>query len=568
MPRPTGTSQAKPKSKSSSKPGPKPGSGRLDALIVQTARQLGRDEMPTMTAEDRAWFESDPALAGALLQATIDAAQAGGDGGNLLEACCWLLRIQLELIRLHMEAGHEWAASLLESYQQLLIDLGRSGALDARNWNAMAELLQGAKIPVRPEMALALAEARPGFVRNDPKDPMADMSPEALMVQLRGIVDQMGDDTDDPFEIVEGMIEVGATMPPKFRVLMVGAFGRSSRQVMRETLPLWLLDAEPDVRAAAAAALEEAARPEAFSPLMLRRTTLVRDWAPPNERDAIDRAIRRADQAGVACAAPPREKPSKVGGPVILCSMIDGGGAQSVVLASPGRGKGLFAGLLLKQEYGVRDAWRLPAAPRREIDRMLAHMRQEMPMAPIGRETLDLLAGHFIAVGAKAGRPPAPATIGIAEALGAGWKDCGFDPAAEAVRLFESLEADARAEPAVAQALRRAADWIDDHPDMQSWYVDDPALRAVAVASASRPTALRRVLRDVLPPLRAIWTERALVMALWLQAGGAAARQYGSWQDCATLAYALATGRKMEDIPAMTLIARRSLSVARNRLAG
>ena len=69
----------------------------------------------------------------------------------------------------------------------------------------------------------------------------------------------------------------------------------------REAVPLLLLDPEPAVRQAAAAVLEQIAVPEAISPVMLRRTLLIRNWAPEGEREAIDRLIRRARAEGVAC---------------------------------------------------------------------------------------------------------------------------------------------------------------------------------------------------------------------------------------------------------------------------
>lgn len=57
-----------------------------------------------------------------------------------------------------------------------------------------------------------------------------------------------------------------------------------------------------------------------------------------------------------------------------------------------------------------------------------------------------------------------------------------------------------------------------------------------------------------------------LLTMLWLQGGvGEATPADGRWQDCAVLAHELLAGRKPAALPAMVVIAERSIAAARAR---
>jgi hypothetical protein len=92
--------------------------------------------------------------------------------------------------------------------------------------------------------------------------------------------------------VVEGLAETSMLMPAELRAYMTHELGLSPHAVLREAVPLLLLDPEPTVRQAAAAVLEQVASPETISPVMLRRTLLIRNWVPEAEREAIDRPAK------------------------------------------------------------------------------------------------------------------------------------------------------------------------------------------------------------------------------------------------------------------------------------
>jgi hypothetical protein len=100
---------------------------------------------------------------------------------------------------------------------------------------------------------------------------------------------------------------------------------------------------------------------------------------------------------------------------------------------------------------------------------------------------------------------------------------------------------------------------------MQSWFEDDATVRAL-VEGRPRPkqeVSVRRMLQEVLPTRREIWTERLLLLVLWLQAATSNPRLVGQWQDCVVLAHELLAGRPLTELPAMVAIAERSILAAR-----
>jgi hypothetical protein len=185
---------------------------------------------------------------------------------------------------------------MLDAYQEKLIALIQAEAVPEQDWFELVNLLKVAKVPIRPEMqealTMAAVDATPG------EAPL----PQEIPQQFRRLIDEIGAAADNPFMVVEGLAETSMLMPAELRAYMTHELGLSPHAVLREAVPLLLLDPEPTVRQAAAAVLEQVASPETISPVMLRRTLLIRNWVPEAEREAIDRLARKMRMKGVTCA--------------------------------------------------------------------------------------------------------------------------------------------------------------------------------------------------------------------------------------------------------------------------
>ena len=529
--------------------------------MIRAAAKAARRGAPQIGPGDQDWLEQHPQSLWPLLHETVTILTAARPDRVLAATGLWLLAHQLELIRYRLDRGYPWALEMVEAYQRRLIELARDDVLDGTYWLALVNILREAKVPVRPEIAQAMAEAVAEALDEgmSSRGPASGASvapePQAGPDQMRALLDELGRLSDTPFLAIEALTETGSLLPAEIRAFLAHELGLSAHAVLREAVPLLLLDPEPGTRQAAAQVLEQIAVPETFSPVMLRRCLLVRNWVPEADRAAIDRAVRQARLKGVVCAqwAPP---------PVldIQCSMLDGSGTQAALFSTRSGRKGLLAGLLLKQLAGVSDAWCHRDVSRKEIAGKVEATRQDAAWLPVGRAFLDTIVQHHVHKGAARGVPPGAILVEIAEAIGAAdWKDRALDVETEISGLY--LEAG----PSPGTAGQDT--WLVDSAIVQSWFEDDPAVRALA-AGKPRPkqaAVAKRVLEEILPARRAVWAERVLLLALWLRAGPEKFMPGGSpWRDCARLAHALQAGDGLADLPAMVAIAERSALAARS----
>ncbi|HUB16555.1 MAG TPA: hypothetical protein VMB34_31760 [Acetobacteraceae bacterium] len=530
--------------------------------MARSLRRQSDEAMPDLSPDDRDWMEETPQSLWPILAGAVAAASAKPRDDALMQAWLLLLNEQLELIRYRAERGRDWANEMLDEYQDRLIQLAGANTLDNEDLLHLVTALGHAKVAVKPELSEVLMGSGPGLP--------GSVRPEQALDQLvRPLIAKMARNVASPFEVVEAMNETAGVMPTEIRSFMAHELALSPQPVMRDAVPLMLLDADAEVRRAAALALDQTAAPDTLSPVSLRRAIALRNWIPEADRPPLDQAIRKARTKGV--------QPAQWGHTqehVLRASPIDGSGAQSLLFLGKSGRTGLFAGLLLKQGFGVRDGWCSPDTPRREISSAVAGLQRQVPSPEIERSYIDVAVQNAIAAGVAEGHPPDPALLQIAEAVdGADWKDRRLDVAAESERLVAELPAEQLTEAAITASLKRTGSWLTANHLTDSWFEDDAevndllgTLRAMDVAAASRT-----LLDGLLAQRRSIWAERFLLASLWaraVKAGqppplGAGVRAI-TWRDLALLAREVLSTRPLREIGVMTEIAKRTVSASRS----
>jgi len=531
---------------------------RARALVGQLARKSNGE----LGMQDRTWLETTPQTLPVLADLLVEAMTAPVRSETQVAACLDLLTLQLEFVRYRLDRGWDWAARMLNAYQQRLIALGKAGTLESPDWFVMAGALTQARVPVSDEVQLALADA--GMTGTSAVAP-----PEALLTALRGLSDELAGMVGSPFEVIEALNAASAVMPATLRSFMATELALSPHAVLREAVPLMLLDGDSSVRRAAAAAMEQTAGADTVSPDWLRRAITIRNWIPQPDRADLDRAIRKARSAGVAIGtwpAGPGDRANGAPGEIAFhASMVDGSGAQSILAISRAGRKGPVAGLLLKHGAGVQDAWLDRSVSRSQSNGMLRDMKSEVPSDEVDRQYVDAAVQHAVATGLESGTVPGETLLAIAECVGGvEWKDRRLDVAAEAERLFGELDAAERQPESVEAALARGAAWMQREPIAASWFEDTQNVRRVVakVPRTDNAGATRLVLDEILPGSRMAWAERFLLMALWCQA--ATTKAHRAWSgDFVILAHALIGPAPLETIPIMTCIAAQTVMAAR-----
>jgi hypothetical protein len=536
-------------------PGEPPPPSAADKMAVEHLAALLTHEMkqrrPDFHAHDDGLLalEGTPQALWLILDGVIAACCAHPRDDASVEAWLRLLERQLTSIRYRIERGWAWASGMADEFKRKLTGIGESGQVPPEDFARIAVTLSKAGIDVDQETRIALADVG---LNMPPRD----------FAQMRGdlheLMEQMASLSETAFDATAGMNEATQIMPSELRCYLAHEFAHSPHAVLRDTLPMLLLADDQEVRRAAAAALEQTAAPDTMSPETLRRMIAVRNWLPEADRAGVDRAIRQARVKNVECAAwPPAQDMS------IMASTLDGLGAQSIVLSSPGRKKGIVAGLLLKRGFGVADSWCHIETPRREMSDMLSTMRRETAACEIDRGCLDLAVQHALATNTAKGQPPGTDVLRIAELIGAAdWRDRELDIGAEARRLFDALPEDQRSPAAIEASLRRSGDWINTALG-DTWFLDEPEVRSIVKQGGrSGDQAEHRLMTEVMPGQRGMWAELFVLHALRARAAKDLA-QHAQVADFAILAHCLCGDRELKDIPLIVASARRTIKVLR-----
>jgi hypothetical protein len=516
--------------------------GRVKAIAKRIARNAGAD----LSVEDHGWLEQTPQTLPVIVDMLVGAAGAAKRDEPLIVAYQVLLALQLEFVRYRQDRGWDWANDMIDAFQQRLIVLGQTAKVPREDWFTMCNALTEARVQVSESVQMALADA--GFSSEDVAGP-----PGEMLGVLRGFLDELATMVTTPFEVVHALQNAGAMLPAMLRGFMATELALSPHPVLRDAVPVMLLDDDETVRKGAAAALEQTARPETMSPDTLRRAIIVRNWIPVGDRPPLDAAIRKARLAGVEIGAWPAATPDLE----FHASAIDGSGAQSILVASRTGKKGFFGGVLLRHGIGVVDTWADPDLSRGKISKLLREAQMSAPHVRIGKSFVDTLVQHGIGTATERAAVPPALLLEMAEILGGTeWKDRRLDVKAEAGRLFDQLDPKDRTPEGIEAGLARGLEWMTDDDVFATWYEDGPQVQQ-ALAKLPRTDRIGMttlVMTDILPNRRMEWAERFLMTALSYQAGSDA-RQQAKAGDLALVANALAGDGPIGAIPAMAVIA-------------
>ncbi|WP_428530792.1 hypothetical protein [Rhodopila sp.] len=528
-------------------PSEPPPATALDRNRVKAiAKRVARTANAAVNLEDRGWLEQTPQTLPVITEALVSAASAAKRDDALVLAYQSMLALQLEFVRYRQDRGWDWADEMLEAFGQRLIALGDQAAIPQDDWFMMCGALTQARVPVSKSLQMALADA--GFKPDEDLGP-----PEQMLETLRGFMDELSKMVSSPFEVIHSLQTAGAMLPSMLRQFMATELALSPHAVLRDAVPIMLLDDDAEVRHGASAALEQTARPATMSPDALRRAIAVRNWMPAADRAPLDAMVRKARLGGVETGAWPSAIPDLE----FYASTIDGSGAQSLLVASRAGKKGFFGGLLMRHGIGVVDTWADPDVSRGKIAKLMREAQMSAPHARVDKSFVDTLVQHGIGTAVERNTVPPAMLLDMAELLGgAEWKDRRLDVRAEADRMFDLLDPHDRSPAGIAEGFARGVTWMAEDDVFTSWYEDGPPVQQ-ALAKLPRTDQAgmaEAVMTEILPDKRTEWAERFLMMALWLQATGEA-RQSGRARDMVLVAHALVEDQPLEAVPIMAVIA-------------
>ncbi|MFV3076807.1 UPF0149 family protein [Niveispirillum fermenti] len=479
-----------------------------------------------------------PALGGQLVARFCAAPQdapAMQDLGDLLDHA-------LENARMAQEGGLKRGRDFLRAVDDAIILADGQGRLGSTHRLMLAGLWARNGLPAPDVLAI-----------NDTDEEMAELLSQASLGQdgdaiVGSLFDSLIEQADgDVGELHAALQESFPAMPPGMREHLVAYILTRPGAINLRLACFWLLDAAADLRLDAAEGLAaRLARGELPGDIM-PTLVILRSWMPEDAaRAAVDRLLRDAMRAGIAT---PAATPATWTCHRIQATLPDGGGAQSIAVALQLGRERKMGMVLLKQGFGIKDAFVLPCTSASEQKRMTRQMAEDTGAQDIPPPVLARLLSQALADGLARNLPPAPGLIEVAALCGL----TNLRPEPLETEAMIAALGPAATIPTLPAALRdqlvsASGQWWQRHPIAQSWFEENDEAHA-ALEGAKTARARNSALWKWLELRRVWWTRIIAQAAMVLDAAG-----HPDANSFTATALALQGGQKLKDIPVMSYI--------------
>lgn len=457
-----------------------------------------------------------------------------------------LIEAALDVARMARENEQPEGIRFLATVDAYLGELSASHALTSAGRLSLGHAYVGAGLPPSEHLVVG-------------SDDLFDIGEDIGDVpDIDRLIDSLTEEAGaDPIAIHTGLSGMMATLPVDARAMIVNQIARRPEDIYSRVSAYWLLDVDAALRRAAAEGYLQRTQSGKMDAVTAERLIALRSWLPDDTaRGVLDKVIKEAIRREVAGGAIPK--------PWILhrifASIPDGAGAQSIAIAAQSGGQRAVVMLLLKQGFGVKDAYLIPCGSASEQKRFLATITEEMDAQTVTQEFVREALAIALGEGTEAGLSPAPGLIDVATVCGLqdlhpeprsipdiiGGIDPGGTLAAMTKRRLGALVA-------------RSSDWIANYDLLDSWFEDSADL-CDALENAQTPAARERGIWSFLATRRAWWARMIARTAMTLHAANDPA-----WQEFAATALALEAGRDLKKTPIMQFIADGSLDALDTR---
>ena len=431
---------------------------------------------------------------------------------------------------------------------------GRAFLDDMRDVVALLD----AKLTSQAALSLSSAWSRAGLTPPPslahaviPKDPdaFADTSgiPDIPDEMFDGIFNGFKSIGENSVSAMLAMLdEMLPTLPPEARFAFIRKLATRSEPLSGEAAAALLLSTDAFVSAGALAGLTLRQQAGAFSQTLFARLTLIRSWLQDESTlRGLDGIIRSALRTGTQTP----EVRSKPKIHRVVSSMIDGSGAQSLSMAIQSGSRRALAVLLLKQGFGVKDAFVIPCSSATEQKQMIEQIADEAAALEATTDYAFNALSWALADGQTHGTIPATGLLDVVETAGfANLRPRPADIAGIAATADPEDAVSALSSRARGSLIMASEHWPDHFPISDSWFEGSDA-SSEAIESATTRSSMNRKLWQHLETRREFW---ALVFArnaaLLAAAKGPAAPEF------VAVSQALAEGRDLKKTPIMHFV--------------
>jgi hypothetical protein len=356
-------------------------------------------------------------------------------------------------------------------------------------------------------------------------------------------------DGSNPACSIDESASTAAAFPTEHHAAMAGALAWSDNEAVREAALGFAFSPDRAASAAALVAITRQARSGLVSSKTVDRLVRMRPWVSERRRADIDTAVRALRPK----AAPPR--PREPWEPrIVLASLCDGAGAQSLFALTKRGRRFALACLLVKTEVGVADAWVRESMTKAEADALIAQIVAGAEAVESSIGFLEQRLADALAINVARDVPPPFGLLHVVETLGLGaLHPESVSPSAMAELLIAELPPERTDTAAAQRAHRASARWQEKFETTATWFDAGDAVEGLLRPLKTRKRRIEAVLEQLLPARRLFWAGRCAWMAATLKA--AAIEGDNTWSEFALVARDLGGGKPLGAMPLATRIA-------------
>ena len=466
---------------------------------------------------------------------------------GLCEALLFMFGQALDEARMALEGGAGDAMmNLVVEVRQKLLAAAEAGRLPPEVMMVVGQQFAAAKLDLGDELrALTLALSEQA-ASNGPA-----LSPDDITSHYAAMAEALG---HDPFLIHGQLSEQLAAFPVEQRLVIVGSFVASEAASMREAALGWLLDSSPSVVQQVAQNLVVAAQHGDLSAASAERLVIMRPWLTEAVQATLDSAVRACRQRGLQPATKPAVQISAV-----IASGCDGAGAQSVFVVLKRGRKLALASLLVKQGFGVRDAWVREDLSRRESDQFLVEVGRQLDTFDASPEIVQSIIAHHLATNIDRQEPPPFGLVQFLESVSPGQiqpEQMRTESLIE--QLLDGVPPERQSAKAIAAALADSKLWPREYAFLQSWFEPSETTSATAAKAGTKKQREEAALRGLISARRGRWAE----LLAWTAKAAADEIEGEECIDFALVARELLGDRPLAEIPLAFWIAKNTVAAS------
>ncbi|KGP64311.1 hypothetical protein EP47_00215 [Legionella norrlandica] len=465
------------------------------------------------------------------------------DGPPIYSACIFALDICIAQLQASAETNNKNAAKLLTQLMNHLAEVIGTHKHSLSFWLPVLNAFYEVHVELTDKLKDAYYE-----LASQEDDAISSDEPFNHLDSIRDLIHELSDLSI--FDIIENFFAQSYAMPPDFFAdLILDLYSIDEGQ---DIALLTLLHPKAEIREIAVSTIDQLMKAIKLTSTSLTRLQIIKYWYPAHYHAVFDRWLKTQRKKGVTFDSEP--VPAKMS---IKATEVDGTGSQGVFIHGRKNKRNRLCGLLLKYDFGIKDAWITPEIPLTEVaDYYSKAFDGSVTLRTVDFSYLQIMVEHFLAIMVEKGDMPSLHFLEMMEFLGVRFRPNKLD----LDYLIEQLSVQIVpfTQQKIDESLKRSKSWLKTKQFTESWYIENPMVDKIVNHNSSfvdgvkvcrLADAMDAVFEEEMELNRDKWQFHFLWNALWVKAKHK--KNEKVWQDSFLIAYAIHQGYPLKDIPVM-----------------